>query len=78
MDIQESFSGLKKKLKHPLTRTKHKLARTEADAGGESVDATGSLPQPGPHVIAGGADAVQRRLLSTDRPPQPDGEENTE
>jgi hypothetical protein len=31
----------------------NKQDRTGVDVGGERVDATGSLPQPEPHVVAG-------------------------
>jgi hypothetical protein len=87
MDMRESFSRLKKKLKHPLTKSKHKPDRTGADASGERVDASGSLPQLEPHVAAGGgrdqegsgANAIGEQLFSTDPPStQSDVEENAE
>ena len=86
MDMRESFSRLKKKLKHPLTRGKHKPDRTGTDAGGERVNATGSLPRPGPHIVVGGGDdregsganAVGGQFFSTDQPSQSDGGENIE
>jgi hypothetical protein len=43
------LSKLKKKIEHRLAGSKHKLGKTAADAGGERVDPTGSLPRPGPH-----------------------------
>jgi hypothetical protein len=48
------LSKLKKKLKSRQPGSKHKLDRTEVDADEERVDPIGSLPQPGPHVVAGG------------------------
>ena len=73
------FSKLKKKIKHRLTGSKHKPGRTGADAGGERVDATGSLPRPGPHVVASGdhdqeggeANAVGEQVLPANRPSRP-------
>ena len=53
MDVREPFSRLKKKIKHRLTGSKHKSDRTEADAGEERADATGSLPRPESHVVTG-------------------------
>jgi hypothetical protein len=86
MDMRESLSRLKKKLKHPLTRSERKPDRPGADAGGERVDAAGSLPQPEPHVVAdsghdqegSGTNAVGGQLFPKDRPPQSDDEENAE
>ena len=43
------LSKLKKKIEHRLAGGKHKPGKTAADAGGERVDATGSLPRLGPH-----------------------------
>ena len=48
------LSKLKKKLKPRLPGSKRKPDRKGADAGGESVDQTGSLPRPESHVVAGG------------------------
>jgi hypothetical protein len=48
------LSKLKKKLKSRLPDGKHKPDRTGADSDGERVGATGSLPQPEPHVVADG------------------------
>jgi hypothetical protein len=48
------LSKLKKKLKSRLPEGKHKPDGTGADADGERVDATGSIPQPEPHVVADG------------------------
>jgi hypothetical protein len=77
MDIRESFSGLKKKLKHRLTASKRKPDRTGADADGERVDSTDSFLWPEPHVVAGGGHeregngANAGQVRSTGRPPQP-------
>jgi hypothetical protein len=87
MDMRESFSRLKKKLKHPLTRSKRKPDKTGAGADGEKVDAGGSLPQLEPPVAAGGgrdqegsgANTIGGQLFSMDRlSTQSDGEENAE
>jgi hypothetical protein len=83
MDIRKPFSKLKKKIKHRLTSNKHKSSGTETDAGGERVDATGSLPRLEPHVVVGGghdqegsgATAVGGHVFSTNQPPQPDDPE---
>ena len=80
MDMRGSFSRLKKKLKHPLAKSKRKQDRTEEDASGERVDATGSLPRPEPHVVTGGnrdqegggANVVEGQVFSADRSLQPD------
>jgi hypothetical protein len=52
----------------------------QADAGGERVDAMGSLPRPGPCIVASGGhdqeasrtNAVRGHVSSTNQPPQPD------
>jgi hypothetical protein len=49
------LSKLKKKIEHRLAGGKHKPGKTAADAGGERVDATGSLPRPGPHGMGSGS-----------------------
>ena len=48
------LSKLKKKLKPQLPGSKRKPDRTGADAGGERVDQTGSVPRPESHLVAGG------------------------
>ena len=48
------LSKLKKKLKPRLPGSKHKPDKTGTGADGERVDPTGSLPRPGPQVVAGG------------------------
>ena len=45
MDLQDSFSRLKKKLKHPPTGGRRKLERMGADVVGEGADREGSLPR---------------------------------
>ena len=78
MDIRDSFSRLKKKLKHP--GSKRKPDRTGADSARESVDPAGLLSRPAPHVIAdsghnqgdNGANAGEHQSRSTDPPPPPD------
>ena len=77
------LSKLKKKVKHRLAGSKHGPDRTETDAGGERVGATGSLPQPGPHVVASGdhdqeggeANAVGEQVLPSNRPSRLSGPE---
>ena len=79
MKFRNSFSKLKKKVEHRLTRSKTKPNRTGTDAGGESVDSTGSRPGSEPHVVAGssqdqegyGANADEGQVISTIRLPQP-------
>jgi hypothetical protein len=41
MDIRESFSGMKKSIKHLLTRSKRKTDRTRADERRERTDPSG-------------------------------------
>ena len=75
MGFRDSFSRLKKKLKHPLTRTRHNLDTAGTDSGGEGVDSASSLPQSGSHIIAGSShdgETDGRRVYSTDQPPQSD------
>ena len=50
MKFRDSFSTLKKKVKHRLTGRKPKPDKT-----GERVDSTGSFPGAEPHVVAGGS-----------------------
>ena len=84
MGIRDSFSRLKKKLKHPLTGKKRKSDKTGADAGGEWVDSASSLSRLEPPVVAGGsharedngANADERQVSSTDQTPQPDEPES--
>jgi len=80
MDIRNPFSGLKKKIKHRLGRSKRNPDGMGASTGGESVDSTTSLPQTAePHVVAGEShdqvNTVGEQVFSTDRP-QPDGSES--
>ena len=78
MGIRDSFSRLKKKLKHPLTGIKRKSDKTGADSGGERVDSASSLSQLEPSVVTGGshakedrgANADERQVGSTDQPPE--------
>ena len=80
MGFRDSFSRLKKKVKHRLTGRKPKSNETRANVGGERVDSTGSRPEPEPRVVAGGShdqggkgpDAEGGQTLLTIRPPQPD------
>ena len=53
-DIRDSFSRLKKGVKHRLTGSKRKADKTRAGGHGERANSSASLPRPGPHVVAGG------------------------
>ena len=52
-DIRESFSKLKKGVKHRLTGRKYKADKTQAGGLEERADPSGSLPRPEPHVVTG-------------------------
>jgi len=78
-DIRGSLSKMKKKLKHRLTGRKPKLDGTAADPDWETTDSTNSLPQPEPHIVAGGshdqegdrANTAGERVFSTGQSPRP-------
>ena len=75
MDIRNSFSRLKKKVKH--MGSKQKPGRTGADVDRESVDPGNPLPRSEPHVVAddgegNGVDDDGQQVGPTDQPPQPD------
>jgi len=75
MDIRDSFSRLKKKVKH--LGSKQKPGKTGADVDGGSVDPDSPLLQPEPHVVVddgegNGADGNGKQTGPADRPPQPD------
>jgi len=77
MDLGDSFSKLKKKVKRRLAGKKRKLDGKEAGADGEIAGSTSLLLQQEPHVVAGdgegsGANADGRQLCSTVPPLQPD------
>jgi len=80
MEFRDSFSRLKKKVKHRLAGSKPKLNETGADVGGERVESTGSRPGSEPHVVAGGSHDQEEgeanvgggQVISTVRLPQPD------
>ena len=80
MEFRDSFSRLKKRVKHRLGESKPKPNETVADVAGERVDSTGSRPGSGPRVIAGGSrdqkgeelNADGGQVLSMIRLPQPD------
>ena len=79
-----SFSKLKKKLKHRFAKSKRESGGTGAGAHGYSVDQVGPPPRAEPPVVAGGshdrdgngANADEQRVRSTDRPQQPDEPES--
>jgi len=72
--IRDSFSRVKKKIKHRITGSKRKPAGTGPGARGEGVDPSGSLPRPEPRVeVSGdhdrggdGANTGGRQAYSTD------------
>ena len=66
MGIRDSFSRLKKKLKHPITGRKPKSGRIGTDASGD--DSTGSPSRPGSHIVAGGSHDQKDTGATTDRP----------
>ena len=76
MGIRDSFSRLKKKIKHPLKGRNPKPGRTEVDASGGRLDPTGSPPRPEPHIEAGGSHDQEDERSSANglqfRLPQPD------
>jgi len=79
MDIRNPFSGLKKRIKHRLGKSKRNPDGIGANAGGERIDSTSSLQHLEPHVVAGEShdqvNTVGERVFSTDRP-QPDEPES--
>ena len=75
MDLRDSFSKLKKKVKH-LGRKK-KSDRTGVDADGESVKSSNPVPRPEPHTEADDgkenrADTDGWPAYSPDQLPRPD------
>ena len=66
MEFRDSFSKLKKKVKHRLTGSKPKSNSTRADVGGENVESTGSRLESGPRVVAGGGHNQEGKEPSTD------------
>ena len=80
MEFRDSFSKLKKKVKHRLTGSRPKPEKTGADISGERVDSTGSHPGSEPHVAAGGGHDQEGKepnvdggqVRSTIQLPQPD------
>ena len=65
MGIRDSFSKLKKKLKHPLAGRKPKSGRIGTDASED--DSTGSPSRPGSHIVAGGSHDQKDTGATTDR-----------
>ena len=80
MEFRDSFSRLKKKVKHRLTGNKPKPNKTGADVGGQRVDSTGSRPGSEHRFVAGGghdqegsgANADESQVISTILLPQLD------
>jgi hypothetical protein len=78
-DIRDSFSRFKKDVKDLLRGKKHALDRAGADAAGEGIESSGSLPPPDPHVATSGDNGEGRKTCtdtsqarSRDRSPQPE------
>jgi len=77
-DMRNSFSRMKKKIKHRLVESKRKSDRAGSDASGERADSSGPLPRQEPRVAVGGGhdrggngtDADGRQVRSTDRAPE--------
>ena len=80
MEFRDSFSRLKKKVKHQLTGSKPKPEKTGADVGGSRLDPTGSHLGSEPHFVASGghdqegrgANVDEGQITSTIQLPQPD------
>jgi len=80
MEFRDSFSRLKKKVKHRLTGKKPKPNKTGIDTGGESAGSTSSRPASEARIVVGGShdqegtepNAGGGQVLSTIRLPQPD------
>ena len=53
-DLRESFSKLKKGVKHRLTGSKRKADKPRADGSREGVGPSGPLSRPGTPVVTGG------------------------
>ena len=75
MDIRDSFSRLKKKVKH--LGNKHKPDRTGAAAGGENADPANPPPRPMSHTATDNGRGNEARTdghqaHSTDQPPHQD------
>ena len=52
-DMRETFSKLKKGIKHRITGKGRKAEKAQADKRGERADVSGSLSQPMPHIVTG-------------------------
>ena len=67
MEFRDSFSRLKKKVKHRLTGRKLNPENLGADIDGERVDSTGSSRSGSePHIVAGGAHDQEGKEANTD------------
>ena len=81
MDLGDSFSKLKKKVKHRLAGKKRKPGGNEAGADWEIARPAGSFPRPEHHIVTGdgeggGAKADGRQAHSTGPSLQPDEPES--
>ena len=70
MDMRDSFSRLKKKLKRPLTGGRRKPERAGADVVGGGIDEAGPLQrsEPHPEVRVEGTESVGRSYPSPSAP----------
>ena len=72
MDIRDSLSNLKKKIKHRVSSSKQKMDRTGSEPGEEGTDRTGSFSRLAPHVVMSGGRNVEvntdeQQVRSTNR-----------
>ena len=80
MRFRDSFSRLKKKVKHRLTGGGPNPEKTGAGVGGSRLDPTGSRPWSEPHFTAGGgrdqgrseANADEGQVISSIQLPHPE------
>ena len=54
-DLRESFSRMRKDIRHRLTKTKRKAGEPGTGGSGERIDPTGPLLRPEPPVVTGGS-----------------------
>ena len=72
-DIRDSFSRLKKNIKHRLRGKKQKTDRTGVNAAGETVNSSGSLLRPESRIAASGDDGEGSRISTDKRQVRPGG-----
>ena len=67
MGIRDSFSRLKKTVKHKISSSKLKPDRTGDVSSGERTDETDSLSRPVSHVVASGGHNRETNETNTDK-----------